>query len=71
MDFSQIENIEIKSVKFKEIHFIDCTFDSHDQEEDIKRLAGTDSGYKKIKPKDYKELIENYEYFSNLEDLGL
>ena len=71
MDFSQIENTEIENVKFKEIKFIDCTFDSPNQKEDIKRLAGTDSGYKKIKPKTHKELIENYEYFSNLEDLGL
>ena len=71
VSFSQIESIKLENVEYKEIKFIDCTFDSPNQKEDIKRLAGTDSGYKKIKPKTHKELIENYEYFSNLEDLGL
>lgn len=72
VNFSQIEEIELKSVKYKEMHFESCTFYDPDQEEEIKRLACTDDpGYKKTKPNTYRELIENYEYFSNLEDLGL
>ena len=72
MDFSQVENIELENVKCKEIHFMDCTFDSPNQEEDIKRSAS--SLYKRknpnsYEPNSYEELIENYDYYSGLEDL--
>lgn len=51
---------------------MDCTFDSPNQEEDIKRSAS--SLYKRknpnsYEPNSYEELIENYDYYSGLEDL--
>ena len=67
INFSQVENIELENVKCKEIHFMDCTFDSPNQEEDIKRSAS--SLYKRKNPNSYEELIENYDYYSGLEDL--
>ena len=72
INFSQVENIELENVKCKEIHFMDCTFDSPNQEEDIKRSAS--SLYKRknpnsYEPNSYEELIENYDYYSGLEDL--
>ena len=69
VDFSHIANIELKGVKYNEIHFEDCTFDTPTQGEEIKRLAR--SAYKRNRPNTYKDIIESYEYFSNLEDLGL
>lgn len=72
INFSQVENIELENVKCKEIHFMDCTFDSPNQEEDIKRSASSlyiRKNPNSYEPNSYEELIENYDYYSGLEDL--
>lgn len=66
INFSQVENIELENVKCKEIHFEDCMFAYPNQKEDIKLLAGS-----QYKINNYDELIEDYEYYSDLEDLGM